>query len=866
MQTIQAELDKARHEEQKINEELARFFVSKNVDKEIGPNVRKVEACTQWLEALTSDASKVAAQVVDCRTLSDRLSIMVRRLDVMQIRAQQALACTEDVINLKDCKVKMVTAMAEGNLPLAVSFIRQVHDIDEQAAKASDDYDAIQQAEREVRVLVKTEFDKAIEESNLNKVMSLCPLFQTLGLETDARDTFLAFVEKTVFTEVSADASSVDDATDPATGYAQALSNVFNSSYIILQRYLPMVIQGMEHSLGDVHFIRKLHAKCEKEAGSVLKRYMKYRQIKVTIGALKSGSGGAAVSPAPGAGGGSGSGGAIVASDIHVILDELALLVQYCCMYSKYLKQLTDGAEKRARNESAVAADAVSRGKSTGGSSSSGSGSSSSSSGTKGSGGSASATAVVFQGPTDFDKMVDELVNRYYMEGEHWLMKRGVRSALPAAAAAAAKGTAGDAEEGSRSGLDECFFVLQRCSQRAIATNNIHAACAVLHLISDLLSSDLLKQCSELLAAAAVKASAIMQEHTARYRGGASGSNESTSGSLSKGLKSAMSLVTGAGSGGGAAAAGGSGTGIGGGPGAAGTAAAAGTSDDLDDNGERDEDDVYGMAAVLDVFNIAEMCVRYTERLGRDVGKAGDAVFGAGAAAGAAAAAPALGSSPTNAARGKGGPGSSSSSSSSSSLSPELEKLKLCKEDFEAAKQAFQTTLKGGAEKVVAVAQGLMRDILVASLGRNGPLGGVKFDLDDEKFDAQPAVGLLPKLLVTPFEMLLSMCTSGLSEANKELMVGLLADACCERFEHYVTTSTFRFAGALKFEECVRAISATFNRFGSVRGKFARLREVMLVLTSDTSSPGALLVNTFSHLTANETLAFLALRQDANQT
>ena len=851
---LQAELNKVKDEEARLNEELALYFVARNTSQDLQPNVRKLEESTQWLDALRSDATKVATQVIDCRTLSDRLSIMVRRLDLMQIRAQQALACTEDVINLKECKAKMLTAIEEGNLPLAVSFIRQVHDIDEQAAKASDDYGAIQQAEREVRVLVQTEFGKAIEESNLNKVMSLCPLFQTLGLETDARDTFLAFVEKTVFTEVSADASSVDDATDPATGYAQALSNVFNSSYIILQRYLPMVIQGMEHSLGDVHFIRKLHAKCEKEAGSVLKRYMKYRQIKVTIGAMKSGGATAGSSATVGVGFGTGinSGGAILPSDIHVILDELALLVQYCCMYSKYLKQLTDGAEKRARNESAIAADAVSRSKNTsggvGGGTSSGSVDENSRSKTICVAGVSPVTAVVFQGPTDFDKMVDELVNRYYMEGEHWLMKRGVKSALPALST---KGTTGDAEEGS--GLDECFFVLQRCSQRAIATNNIHAACAVLHLISDLLSSDLLKQCCEMLSAAAVKASVVMQEHLARFRGGSGGSNESTSGSLSKGLKSAMSLVTGAGSSGGTAG----GAGIGTGTGAAGTGVAgmAGTSDDLDDNGERDEDDVYGMAAVLDVFNTAEMCVRYTERLGRDVAKAGEAVFGATAAVSGTSTSPNNGA---RAAASKAGP----SNNIVTSLSPELEKLKLCKEDFEATKHAFQSALKGGAEKVVGVAQGLMKDILVASLGRNGPLGGVKFDLDDEKFDAQPAVGLLPKLLVTPFEMLLSMCTSGLTEANKELMVGLLADACCERFEQYVTTSTFRFAGALKFEECVRVISATFNRFGSVRGKFSRLREVMLVLTSDTSAPGALLVNTFSHLTANEVLAFVSLRAD----
>ena len=117
----------------------------------------------------------------------------------------------------------------------------------------------------------------------------------------------------------------------------------------------------------------------------------------------------------------------IAASDIHVILDELALLIQYCCMYSKYLKQLTDGAEKRLRSEASVITDSVTRQHSSSGGNSVGSPRMSpgktlpSSSGGGlysggGTGGHASAV-VVFDGPTDVDKMVDELVNRYYMEG-----------------------------------------------------------------------------------------------------------------------------------------------------------------------------------------------------------------------------------------------------------------------------------------------------------------------------------------------------------------------------------------------------------------------------------------------------------------
>ena len=353
---------------------------------------------------MINDSKKLANQVEDCRSLSDRLSIIVRRLDVMQIRAQQALACAEDVMNLKEFKSKIALATEQGNLPLAVSFIKQVHDVDLQAAKASDDYGAIQQAEREVKVMVQNEFSKSIEESNINKVMSLCPLLQTLGLEEEARDSFLDFVEKSVFVAVSADASAVDDATDPATGYAQALSNVFNTTDGILQRYLPMVIQGMGNSLGDVHFIRRLHQRCEKESGLVLKRYMKFRHVKNTITSMTLAS--SAAKP-------------ILPSEIHTLLDELALLIQYCCMYLKYIKQLTDVAEKRKRsgtlgdnstlNSSTASGVGVGVGSGTGvgGEASTTSNISSPP---------VSAVVLVFAGPTDFDKMVDELINRCVSE------------------------------------------------------------------------------------------------------------------------------------------------------------------------------------------------------------------------------------------------------------------------------------------------------------------------------------------------------------------------------------------------------------------------------------------------------------------
>lgn len=646
---LQAEVERLRGIEAQIDDELRVFFgnltrssgsapLSKSAPAassssskttnivsfdaaDLSNNVKKVEQFAPCFEAMVQDSKKLVLQVEDCRSLSDRLSIMVRRLDSMQSRAQQALACTEDIINLKDCKSKMQAAVDAGNLPLAVSYIRQVHDIDAQITSSSDDFGAILLVEQAVRAMVQQEFAEAIQASNLTAVVALCPLLQTLGLEAEARDSFLEFIEATVFIGVSADASSVDGATDPATGYAQSLSNIFNSTYIILQQYLPMVIQGMERSLGDVHFIKRLHAKCEAEAGLVLKRYMKFRNVKELIASLKSSSSGSALQN-------TGAGGtgvkATTPAEVHAMLDELALLIQYCCLYSKYLKQLSAGAEARVRQS-------------------------------VGDSGAAASPASVFAGPVEFDKMVDELINRYYMEGERWLMHQGARSAFP------------KTPDEEAAGLDECFFVLQRCGQRAVATNNIHAACAVLHFVSDLLSSQLLTRAADLLSVSAIKTSAVVQEHMARYRIAGSGDSATTGASLSKGLKSAMSLAS--------------------------SIAGSATAKPVDGPDEGDDaDDPWGIARYMEVFNLVERCTRYTERLGRDINTAGEAVFGGGEL-------PAAGGP-----RGTEGRGRSNSSSGSAagakkgggstgvgggSTSSEMDKIRLCREDFDAAKASF---------------------------------------------------------------------------------------------------------------------------------------------------------------------------------
>ena len=417
----------------------------------------KVERTGGVFEAVLQDSIKLRTQVEACRGLSQRLTLQVKRLDSMHTRASDALLYVDDILNLKEARSDILEAIRSGNLSRAVSILKRVHSIQSLSVQPTEDYLAIKAAEEEVRLLVRKEFSNAIESSNVEAVMALCPLLQSLGLETEARDEFLTFMDRTVFTTITADKVPTDGSVDLATAYAQALSHVFNTAHSVMQQYLPLVIEGLEASMGDVHFIRRVHSRCEREAGVILKRYMKHRQVRDLVSAMKTEPSAlnntSPVSPA----------------EVHTMLDELTVLIQYSCTFGKYIDQLCKGAEDRPR---------------------------------KG----VEAKITVFTGPTDFNRMREEMTHRFYLEGEKWLVAAALRVAFL---------RHGD---GSQT-LDECFFVLQRCSQRSVACQSADAADAVIRFICAQLKGELLREAQGIASGAVARiASALVSRMTKHYR------------------------------------------------------------------------------------------------------------------------------------------------------------------------------------------------------------------------------------------------------------------------------------------------------------------------------------------------------------
>ena len=109
-------------------------------------------------------------------------------------------------------------------------------------------------------------------------------------------------------------------------------------------------------------------------------------------------------------------------------------------------------------------------------------------------------------------------------------------------------------------------------------------------------------------------------------------------------------------------------------PGTAAGSTAAGPVDDSDPLGNGDaEDDTWGIAKAMRIFNVAETCMRYTDRLGKEINQSGSSVFGKS-----------LGSASNGQHNRAGNAGSASAPTT------DADKLKMCCENLESAKITFQ--------------------------------------------------------------------------------------------------------------------------------------------------------------------------------
>jgi hypothetical protein len=235
----------------------------------------------------------------------------------------------------------------------------------------------------------------------------------------------------------------------------------------------------------------------------------------------------------------------------------------------------------------------------------------------------------VFQGPTNFEKMTDELINKYYLEGEQWLIVNGIQSLLSINSSSTESDNRNTNPSDMSDAVDGCFYILQRCSLRSLGTHHIHAACATLHLISDHLSGHVLRSFSDKLNASVNKIFGIVRDNMNKFlhanaEQSSAQANSSSSGggsTLALGIQSALllaaSITSGTATSNTVAK-----------PSVAGRTNSSAKLSESESLGGSSNSSVWGMASVMEIFNQVELCVQYTESLKSEILKTGNGIFG----------------------------------------------------------------------------------------------------------------------------------------------------------------------------------------------------------------------------------------------
>ena len=164
----------------------------------------------------------------------------------------------------------------------ATGYVRQFHDIASVAARASDDYERMVQAEKELQARVMERFEAAcaVELTGQTgggdllsgEVAKYCALLGPLGLAEEGVKGYLAFARREV-AKVTASTAAVGAGEVFTKGSSQqddeeeeALSRLFNGAAAFLQQHVAVAAAALSRADGGAALLQLVHHDIEEEA------------------------------------------------------------------------------------------------------------------------------------------------------------------------------------------------------------------------------------------------------------------------------------------------------------------------------------------------------------------------------------------------------------------------------------------------------------------------------------------------------------------------------------------------------------------------------------------------------------------------
>ena len=487
---------------------------------------------------VSAGAARLDKRIHETRAMADVVSKKVREIDLSRTRALQALEMVQSIVDLKRCVAGAEKAIAADAFERAAGLIEEYrlkeaaraerfkseqglmpqfssNEQSEAVLQISGSQESLRQCEEKLKRHVLQQMDRAIELRDDAQVLTSCAIFAKLGLHEEAISRFMQYQCTLLREDVEMEIELSDavaahglvrrgsDAGESQTGadvngsasasrassapknYVDLLTYLFNKVAALIQQNALLVRKRFgEGGLFQARIVGALHAECDVLACRVLSLFLNKRRINERMKLLLERTGGPArenmfevlhkavtlglsVYDADNVD-------SMIALD--ATLDELALMSQHTVSYDRYIKGKSE--------ECGGAVPEV----------------------------------------NEYDKIVQEIAGLYAIMEEKFMRAAVYRAMDQEIAQSSGKGGAAgeQAEEVAVSSVvTDTFYIMQKSSQRALATGNVDSACATVNNIVKVLEDELgefIKQRCESLPTEATTLSQQGQAHLDRIR------------------------------------------------------------------------------------------------------------------------------------------------------------------------------------------------------------------------------------------------------------------------------------------------------------------------------------------------------------
>jgi hypothetical protein len=199
--------------------------------------------------------------------VADELSNRVRKLDSVCVRVSEALKIVDDMLDLRECSDHVMKAIQSKDYEQAAKYVARFRASQDALPAGTDDTSVrvLKEAEQQLSAAVRKQFEAAMAANDNENVSRFAKLFHPLGLAGEGVQKYVQFIRQSLAESCAAQfrflAPSFGKRADAEPNpYAEALLSVFTSIADIVGKHQ----QEVEQEFGPVNFIVVLRGLLEE--------------------------------------------------------------------------------------------------------------------------------------------------------------------------------------------------------------------------------------------------------------------------------------------------------------------------------------------------------------------------------------------------------------------------------------------------------------------------------------------------------------------------------------------------------------------------------------------------------------------------